>query len=66
MARGRSNQAIADELVVGSKTIETHVRAIFQKLGVEESATGNRRVRAVLRWLQASPDASDRHGHGAV
>jgi DNA-binding NarL/FixJ family response regulator/class 3 adenylate cyclase len=56
MAQGRSNQAIADELVVGSKTIETHVRSIFQKLGVEESATGNRRVRAVLQWLQAAPD----------
>jgi len=65
MAQGRSNQAIAEELVVGAKTVESHVRAIFQKLGVEESATGNRRVRAVLRWLQAAPDASDQHDHGA-
>jgi DNA-binding NarL/FixJ family response regulator/class 3 adenylate cyclase len=58
MAQGRSNQAIADELFVGPKTVETHVRAIFQKLGVEESATGNRRVQAVLRWLQATPEPS--------
>jgi len=58
MAQGRSNQAIADELFVGAKTVETHVRAIFQKLGVEESTTGNRRVQAVLRWLQATPENS--------
>jgi DNA-binding NarL/FixJ family response regulator len=61
MARGRSNQAIADELVVGAKTIETHVRSIFQKLGVEESPTGNRRVKAVLRWLQAGSEAGPPH-----
>ena len=53
MARGRSNQAIADELLVGSKTVETYVRAIFQKLDLEETPEGNRRVQAVLRWLQA-------------
>jgi serine/threonine-protein kinase len=58
MAQGRSNQAIADQLFLGAKTVESHVRAIFQKLGVEESATGNRRVQAVLRWLQSSPDMS--------
>jgi DNA-binding NarL/FixJ family response regulator/class 3 adenylate cyclase len=58
MAQGRSNQAIADELFLGAKTVESHVRSIFQKLGVEESATGNRRVQAVLRWLQSVPDTS--------
>jgi DNA-binding NarL/FixJ family response regulator/class 3 adenylate cyclase len=63
MAQGRSNQAIADELVVGAKTVETHVRAIFQKLGVEESPTGNRRVRAVLRWLQSDAEAANTHDH---
>ncbi len=54
MARGCSNQAIADELVVGAKTVETYVRAIFQKLDLEETAEGNRRVQAVIRWLQPS------------
>ena len=53
MARGHSNQAIADELVVSAKTVETYVRAIFQKLDLEETPDGNRRVQAVLRWLQA-------------
>jgi DNA-binding NarL/FixJ family response regulator len=53
MARGRSNAAIADELILGAKTLETHVRAIFQKLDLEEAPEGNRRVQAVLRWLQS-------------
>lgn len=60
MAEGRSNQAIADELHVGTKTVETYVRGVFQKLDIEESPTGNRRVQAVLRWLQASPTSPDR------
>ena len=51
MAQGFSNQAICDELVVSSKTIESHVRAIFQKLDLPEGAQGNRRVQAVIRWL---------------
>ena len=52
MAEGRSNPAIAAELSLGAKTVETHVRAIFQKLDLEETPDGNRRVQAVLRWLQ--------------
>jgi serine/threonine-protein kinase len=54
MAQGRSNQAIADELVLGAKTVESHVRQIFQKLDLEERPDGNRRVQAVLQWLQQS------------
>jgi DNA-binding NarL/FixJ family response regulator len=52
MAQGRSNRAIAGELVLGAKTVETHIRSIFQKLGVEEAPDGHRRVQAVVRWLQ--------------
>jgi DNA-binding NarL/FixJ family response regulator len=55
MAQGRSNAAIAAELVLGAKTVETHVRSIFQKLDLEESPEGSRRVQAVLRWLQPPP-----------
>jgi len=55
MAQGRSNQAIASELLVGHKTLETYVRAIFQKLDLEETPEDHRRVQAVLRWLQADP-----------
>lgn len=53
MAQGRSNAAIAGELHLGGKTVETHVRSIFQKLDLEETPEGNRRVQAVLHWLQA-------------
>jgi DNA-binding NarL/FixJ family response regulator len=53
MARGLSNQAIADELYLGKKTIETHVGSIFQKLDLGESGEGNRRVQAVLQFLNA-------------
>jgi DNA-binding NarL/FixJ family response regulator/class 3 adenylate cyclase len=53
MAQGRSNVAIAAELSLGARTVESHVRAIFQKLDLEDSSEGNRRVQAVLHWLQS-------------
>jgi DNA-binding NarL/FixJ family response regulator/class 3 adenylate cyclase len=54
MAQGRSNTAIASELHLGGKTVESHVRSIFQKLDLEETVEGNRRVQAVLHWLQTT------------
>jgi len=52
MAEGRSNQAIADRLVLELKTVEGHVRAIFGKLGLEPAAEDHRRVLAVLAYLR--------------
>ena len=52
MAEGRSNQAICDHLVLSPKTIETHMTRIFSKLGLPSDETRNRRVAAVLRYLQ--------------
>ncbi|HEX5590637.1 MAG TPA: response regulator transcription factor [Candidatus Limnocylindrales bacterium] len=52
MAEGRSNQGIADALVLELKTIEGHVRQIFSKLDLEPSAEDHRRVLAVLRYLK--------------
>ncbi|AKH81303.1 LuxR family transcriptional regulator [Streptomyces sp. CNQ-509] len=52
MAEGRSNEAIARDLVIGGKTVETHVRNIFAKLGLESEDSGHRRVLAVLRYLR--------------
>jgi DNA-binding NarL/FixJ family response regulator len=53
MAEGRTNQAIAQRLVVTIKTIETHVASIFSKLGLEPEPDDHRRVLAVLTYLRA-------------
>jgi DNA-binding NarL/FixJ family response regulator len=52
LAEGRSNQAISDQLSIAGKTVETHVNAIFSKLGLEAAAEDNRRVLAVLSYLR--------------
>jgi DNA-binding NarL/FixJ family response regulator len=51
MAEGRSNAAIAAELVVSPGAVEKHVAGIFGKLGLPPSDGDNRRVLAVLRYL---------------
>ena len=53
MAEGRSNAAIAQTLVVSAGTVEKHVAAVFGKLGLPPSEDANRRVLAVLRYLEA-------------
>lgn len=52
MAQGRTNLALADELNLSIKTIETHVRSIFTKLGLELDDRDHRRVLAVLAFLR--------------
>jgi DNA-binding NarL/FixJ family response regulator len=54
MAEGRSNAAIASILGTGLKTVETHVAAIFSKLGLEPAENDNRRVIAVVTWLRSA------------
>jgi DNA-binding NarL/FixJ family response regulator len=51
MAEGRSNAAIAAELVVSERAVEKHVTGIFGKLELEASGEDHRRVLAVLRFL---------------
>ncbi len=51
MAEGRSNAAIADQLVVTERAVEKHVTGIFSKLDLASSSEDHRRVLAVLRFL---------------
>ncbi|HEX2026948.1 MAG TPA: response regulator transcription factor [Nitriliruptorales bacterium] len=53
MAEGRSNRAISAQLHVSPKTMESHVAAIFRKLGLTPTPDDHRRVLAVLRYLRA-------------
>ncbi len=53
MAEGRSNAAIAAALVVSEKAISKHIANIFLKLGLPPSDDDNRRVMAVLAFLNA-------------
>jgi len=52
MAEGRSNQGICGALWLSPKTVETHIRGAFAKLGIREAPEDNRRVLAVLAYLQ--------------
>lgn len=54
MAEGRSNHAIADQLVVTPRAIEKHITNIFEKLGLPGAVDDHRRVLAVLTFLRAS------------
>jgi len=51
MAAGKSNAAIAEELVLTKRAVEKHVGAIFLKLGLPDEEQVSRRVAAVLLYL---------------
>jgi DNA-binding NarL/FixJ family response regulator len=53
MAEGRSNAAAAARLVVTEKAVSKHINSIFAKLGLPPSEDDNRRVLAVLAYLDA-------------
>jgi DNA-binding NarL/FixJ family response regulator len=53
MAEGRSNQAIGERLFLSARTIESHVGSIFSKLDLPPRGDDNRRVLAVLTFLDA-------------
>ena len=51
MAQGRSNAAIAEQMVVSERAVEKHVTSIFSKLGLTAARDDHRRVLAVLAYL---------------
>ena len=53
MAQGRSNTAIAQRLFITDKAVGKHTTSIFTKLGLAASEDDNRRVLAVLAYLNA-------------
>ena len=53
MAEGRSNQAIAEKLVISGRAVEKHVTSIFIKLKLAPATEDHRRVLAVLAFLRS-------------
>ena len=53
MAEGRSNQSIAQRLIISEKTVESCTSRIFMKLAIEHAPGDHRRVIAVLAFLDA-------------
>ena len=54
LATGRSNAATAAALFMSERAVEKHVGSVFQKLGLVNEADVNRRVMAVLAYLEAT------------
>ena len=53
MAEGRSNQGIAERLVITERAVQKHATSIFRKLGLTASSDDHRRVLAVLAFLNS-------------
>jgi DNA-binding NarL/FixJ family response regulator len=53
MSDGLSNTAIAEQLSVMERTIESHIARMFCKLGLPPGGQSNRRVLAVLIYLRS-------------
>ena len=56
MATGKGNGGIARDLGISERSVEKHINAIFKKLGLREDIELNRRVAAVLFFLQRARD----------
>ena len=56
MATGKNNAAVARALFLSERAVEKHINAVFAKLGLSEEADVNRRVMAVLTFLDRGGD----------
>lgn len=54
LAEGKSNRGIAEALVVTTAAVEKHITSIFQKLGIDSTPSGHRRVLAARAYLRDS------------
>jgi DNA-binding NarL/FixJ family response regulator len=57
MATGKNNASIAEMLFMSDRAVEKHIGAVFQKLQLSDEHSVNRRVMAVLAYLEASGSA---------
>ncbi len=64
VAEGRSNQGAGDRLGVTERAVTKHVTSIFDKLGLAAGADDNRRILAVLTYLQTESDQRVGVPHG--
>jgi DNA-binding NarL/FixJ family response regulator len=53
VAQGRSNKAIAEQLVISVRAVQKHVTSIFDKLDLPASDDDHRRILAVLTYLRS-------------
>ena len=54
MASGRTNASISRTLYMSERSVEKHISAVFLKLGLDDEGESNRRVMAVLAFVEAS------------
>jgi DNA-binding NarL/FixJ family response regulator len=54
IATGKSNAATAKTLYMSERAVEKHISSVFQKLGLDAESDTNRRVMAVLAFLEAT------------
>jgi len=62
VAQGRSNDAVAEHLLVNVRTVETHMANILTKLGLPAEPGTHRRVLAVLTYLRMQASEAGRGG----